>query len=587
MYILGLATMGESAAALLKDGVLVAAAEEERFTRFKHEGCFPVRAIDFCLKNEGLALSDINHVGVYWQPWRVKTRGKTVISTLWKRPKAAIQKLSRSFTEFSPSGGGVKTGSSGSWLELFYVRQLLEKNFGNFRGKVHYFDHHRCHIASAFFVSPFEESVIMTLDGGGEETSTTVSVGSDKNITILNQIFLPQSLGHFYSAMTGFLGFKMLDGEYKMMGLAPYNTPDYLKAIKDNILTTDQPGSFRLNSRVLDYHDALAKKFSKEILNLFGTPRTGDDQLFDERHEKIASSAQAAFEEIVTDLALWAHKKSGGKKNICIAGGCGLNCTTNGKILKNGPFKRMYIPPAPHDAGGSIGAALLVYHETLNKPRKFVMEHAYYGPGFSTSEVSKALNSQGLYPQPIDEERLLEKCVDLLISGKVIAWFQGRAEFGPRALGNRSFLADPRNDSIRDTINEKIKKRELFRPFAPSIKEECASDYFDIDQPSPFMNIAVRVRKNKVSEIPAVTHVDGTARVQTVSRFHNRRYWRLLDIFQKRTGVPVLLNTSYNIQEPIVCTPEQAIETFKKSGVDALFMEDYFITRDMLKGEGG
>ncbi len=580
MYILGLSTMRESAAALLKDGILVAAAEEERFTRFKHEGCFPIRAIKFCLRQEGITSSDIEYVGVYWQPWKVVTRTKAVMAMSLKRPAAFARKLSRSFKIFSYCGGGAETNREGSWLELFLVRQLLNKYIGKFRGKIYYFDHHRSHIASAFFASPFEEATILTFDGSGEELSTIIAVGSGKKITVLNKVFWPHSLGHFYSSMTGFLGFKMLDGEYKMMGLAPYNTPDYLDFIRKNILITDRCGSFRLNSGILDYHDALAGYFSNEAIKVFGEPRRGDNEPFNERHQKIAASAQAAFEQVVMDLALWTYKAGGNKKNICVAGGCGLNCTANGKILKEGPFEKMYVPPAPHDSGGSIGAALLVYHEVLDRPRKFVMEHASYGPGFSNKEIATALASKGFNVQPVtNEQQLLEKCVEFLTSGRIIAWFQGRMEFGPRALGNRSFLADPRNDSIRDVINEKIKKRELFRPFAPSVKEECVLDYFEMDQMSPFMNILTPVCKEKRSEIPAVTHIDGTARIQTVSRSHNPRYWKLLDLFQKKTGVPVLLNTSFNIQEPIVCTPEDAIETFKRSKVDALVIEDYFVTR--------
>jgi len=575
--------MGESAAALIKDGVLVAAAEEERFTRFKHEGCFPLRAIDYCLKEEGLAISDIEHVGVYWQPWKIRKRAQEVISTLWRRPRSFAQKFSRALKEFSPVGGGEKTSSDGSWIELFQIKQILIRNFGPFKGRIHYFDHHTCHIASSFLASPFEEATILSLDGGGEELSTTMAVGSGQKIKLLKKVYWPHSLGHFYSAITGFLGFKMEDGEYKMMGLAPYNTPDYLDIIRKEILITNDPGSFQINTRIIDYHDALANHFSKDAIKIFGRPRLSDKDPFNERHQKIASSAQAAFEEVVMDLALWAYKAGGGKKNICISGGCGLNCTANGNLLRNGPFEKMYIPPAPHDAGGSIGAALLVYHEILEKPRKFIMEHAHYGPSFSDEEVQKVLVDRKIYTQPIlEEKQLLEKTVEYLASGKIIAWFQDEMEFGPRALGNRSFLADPRNDSIRDVINEKIKKRELFRPFAPSVKEECASDYFEINQSSPFMNITAPVHKAKMDEIPAVTHIDGSARTQTVSKEHNMRYWKLLDTFHKKTNVPVLLNTSFNIQEPIVCTPEDAIETFRNSNVDALVIQNYFISRAML-----
>ncbi|HNV25275.1 MAG TPA: carbamoyltransferase C-terminal domain-containing protein [Nitrospira sp.] len=584
MYILGLATMGESAAALLKDGILIAAAEEERFTRIKHEGCFPIRAIAFCLAKAGISLGEVEHIGVYWQPFRVGTRARGMLKTALRNPPAFLRQASSALREFTPAGGGDSSASQGSWLELFFVRTLLQKHFGRFRGRLHYLDHHRCHMASAFFASRFEEATILVFDGAGEEVSTTLGVGSGTKLTVLRSIPWPHSLGHFYSTMTGFLGFTMLDGEYKLMGLAPYGAPEHLSFIRSNMLMTDKPGSYRLNPALVDYHAALQGHFAPSLRQHFGEPRKNDGAPFTHRHQQIASSTQAAFEEVVLDLAAWAFQEGGHRRNLAIAGGCGLNCAANGRLLRDGPFERIYVPPAPHDAGCTVGAALLVYHEVLGHPRKFEMTHAYYGPMFEDAEIGRALLERGIETQPItDEATLLAKTVNVLTNGGVVGWFQGAMEFGPRALGARSFLADPRHESIRDTINAKIKKRELFRPFAPSIKEESATEYFQGSQPSPFMTVTLPVRPEQRDRIPAVTHVDGSARVQTVRHADNPRYWNLLDRFEQATGVPILLNTSFNIQEPIVCTPEQALATFLESGVDALVMGNYFIERKMVK----
>lgn len=580
MYILGLATMGESAAALLKDGMLVAAVEEERFTRVKHEGCFPIRAIAFCLAQAGITLAEVDHVAVYWQPFRVGVRAKALLTTALTHPTAFAGKVSRVFEELSLAGGGQASSSQGSWAELFLVRRLLARHFGPSRAKIHYLDHHRCHMASAFFASPFDEATVMVFDGAGEEAATTLAVGSGTTLRVLKSIPWPHSLGHFYSAITGFLGFTMLDGEYKMMGLAPYGKPEYLPFIRRNLLVTDRPGSYRLNHALLDYHAALRGRFSPALRRIFGDPRQGDEAPFTERHQQLAASAQAAFEEVVFDLASWAFEEGGRRSHLALAGGCGLNCSANGRLLREGPFKQIYVPPAPHDAGCAVGATLLLYHETLGQPRRFTMTHAAYGPAYDDHAIGQTLRAAGLHMQPIaDEETLLGKTVEVLTGGGVVGWFQGAMEFGPRALGSRSFLADPRRDRIRDTLNAKIKKRELFRPFAPSVKEEATADYFEVTQPSPFMNLALPVRQDKRAVIPAVTHIDGSARIQTVSRTDQPRYWRLLDRFERATGVPILLNTSFNIQEPIVCTPEQALATFNTSGVDALVIGNYFVER--------
>ena len=583
MYILGLATMGESAAALLKDGILIAAAEEERFTRIKHEGCFPIRAIAFCLAKAGISLAEVEHVGVYWQPFRMGVRARGMLKTALRNPASFLKQAGSALKELSPAGGGDFTASQGSWMELFFVRSLLQKHFGAFRGRLHYLDHHRCHMASAFFASPFDQATILVFDGAGEEVSTTLAVGSGTSLKVLRSIPWPHSLGHFYSTMTGFLGFTMLDGEYKLMGLAPYGTPEHLSFIRRNMLITDKPGTYRLNHALVDYHAALQGQFPQALRKIFGEPRQNEVAPFTDRHQHIAASTQAAFEDVVQDLARWAFQEGGQQRNVTIAGGCGLNCAATGRLLREGPFERIYVPPAPHDAGCTVGAALLVYHEVLGHPRQFEMTHAYYGPEYGDSEIGRALLAQGIEAQPIaDEETLLEKTVEVLRNSGVVGWFQGPMEFGPRALGSRSFLADPRHDSIRDTINGKIKKRELFRPFAPSVKEEAVSEYFALSQPSPFMTLTVPAKDHQRPRIPAVTHVDGSARVQTVNRTNNPRYWNLLDRFEKETGIPVLLNTSFNIQEPIVCTPEQALATFVRSGVDALVIGNYFIPRSML-----
>ncbi len=583
MYILGLATMGESAAALLKDGILIAAAEEERFTRIKHEGCFPIRAVAFCLAKAGISLAEIEHVGVYWQPFRMGVRARGMLKAALRNPASFFRQAGSALRELSPAGGGHAPASQGSWMELFSVRSLLEKQFGPFHGRLHYLDHHRCHMASAFFASPFEQATILVFDGAGEEASTTLAVGSGTRLQILRSIPWPHSLGHFYSTMTGFLGFTMLDGEYKLMGLAPYGKPEHFPFIRKNMLVTDAPGSYRLNHAFVDYHAALQGKFPRALREMFGNPRQHDSAPFTDRHREIAASTQAAFEDVVQDLARWAFQEGGRQDNLAIAGGCSLNCAANGRLLREGPFDRIYVPPAPHDAGCTVGAALLVYHEVLGHPRQFEMTHAYYGPEYGEAEIGQALQAQGIETQPIaDEEALLAKTVDLLTSGSVVGWFQGAMEFGPRALGARSFLADPRHESIRDTINAKIKKRELFRPFAPSVKEEAAAEYFHGSQQSPFMTLTLPVHAHQRDRIPAVTHIDGSARVHTVRRADHPRYWNLLDRFERATGVPVLLNTSFNIQEPIVCTPEEALATFLKSGVDALVMGNYFIERKRL-----
>jgi carbamoyltransferase len=581
MYILGLTTMTESAAVLLRDGQVVAAAEEERFSRVKHSGGFPYRSVRFVLESQGITLEDVDHVAVYWDPYKLGTRARYMIETLLRDPKLFLAKARR-LTAIWPGN----VGESSGWGSLFRVGKNLERHFGQRPPRIHYLDHHACHMASTFFGSGWDQSAILVMDGAGEAACTTSGAGDGTRLKTFHQHLVPHSLGHFYSSVTGFLGFQMLDGEYKMMGLSPYGDPAGARWIRDHFLQTPQPGRYRLQPGVLDYHRALKGNFEGEFQRHFGPPRERSETAeFTDRHADIAASAQRAFEEVVLDLAADLRRTTG-MSRLAIAGGCGLNCTANGKILAEGIFDEIYVPPVPHDPGGALGAAMLL-HVRLTGERPAPVQHAQFGPAFDDGDLAAALARRSdVSAEKLPMDEVIERAASALASGEVLSWMQGPMEYGPRALGNRSFLASPLNDGIRDVINEKIKKRELFRPFAPSVKEERASEYFEIEQSAPFMTIVVKVRPEKRATIPAVTHTDGTARPQTVAREVNPYYWQLLDEFEKRTGVPVLLNTSFNIQEPIVCTPDEALATFARSGVDALVLGSHWVTRVAARIEG-
>jgi len=572
MYILGLATMTDSAAVLMRDGHVVAAAEEERFSRIKHDGGFPYRATQFTLNSGGISIDDVDHIAVYWDPYKLAYRARYMLETMVRDWSLFAERFRRSLNVWSDS-----RGRDSGWASLFRTKETIYKHFGKLPRTIHFLDHHLCHMASCFFSSSFPESAILIMDGTGEAACTTWGIGRGVGLEKINEHCLPHSLGHFYSAITGYLGFKMLDGEYKLMGLSPYGDPSGARWIRRNFLRSTRPGSYSLDCRVLDYHRALRGNFDGEFARYFGPPRARSDVVnFDDRHRDIAASTQRAFEEVAFDVAKELRRHTG-MTRVALAGGCGLNCIFNGKILGSGIFDEIYVPPVPHDAGGALGAAMLLYVQLTGK-RPEPIVHAQFGPAFDNSQIQAALwKRSDLISEKLDKEAVVSRAANLLASGGVIGWMHGPMEYGPRALGNRSFLADPRSDSIRDTINAKIKKRELFRPFAPSVKAEKASEYFEIGQSSPFMSIIVPVRQNKRAIIPAVTHVDGTARPQTVVREVNPRYWDLLDSFETLTGVPVLLNTSLNIQEPIVCSPEEALATFAASGVDALAVGDYWV----------
>lgn len=570
MILLGLATMGTSAAALVRDGVLVAAVEEERLTRIKNDGAFPLRAIAECLEIAGVTMAEVDAVAVYWRPFAL---GQRVRGTLGKAlaSRAAFGSMARRTLGALVARGADEAHpeATGSWADLFRARPILREAFGACPAEIAYYDHHLTHQLYAESVVDWPDCLSLSIDGGGEVDATVLSLVRDGRRQDLKRIRWPNSLGHFYSAFTGYLGFRMLEGEYKMMGLAPYGAPRLKGAILERVLRLEPDGGYRLDTTICDYHRALEGSFPAELTELVGPPRAPDETP-SEGHLALAASVQAAFEAAQQNLLRWGKAQAPGIERLAISGGCGLNVTANGRALQAGLFREIIAPPAPHDGGCAVGAAL-AHLAAKRLPRPEGVASPYLGRGYSEDAVAAAFAAAGLTPPDlVTEDDLIAAVVEELAGGGVIAWHQGRTEYGPRALGSRSILADPRHDSIREAINAKIKKRELFRPFAPSTTIEACRDFFEIDQPSPYMNILAAVRAEKRDVIPAVTHVDGTARVHTVSAEANPLYHRLITAFGARTGVPVLLNTSFNIQEPIVNTPAEALATYLASGMDLL-----------------
>jgi carbamoyltransferase len=568
MYILGLTTLGDSAASLIKDGELVAAVEEERFSRRKHHSGFPFKAIQYCLDEAGITLKDIQHVGHYWKPWILRHKAVQTI-------KAAF--VSRDMFKARADRGIAQVGES--YLGMFKHPQRLREHFGASDFKFHFLEHHQTHAASAFFVSPFESAAILTWDGTGEDTTTLFTHGTGNKIKVLKRIKLPHSLGQFYSAVTNYIGFDMFAGdEWKVMGLAAYGTPKYYDFFAEKVLVKNGNGDFHFNIKVLDHHLAKHYQFPDAIIKELGEPRRKGEELT-EHHWNVASSAQ----RVVEDTAIYlAHqiKEMTNEENLCMAGGVAFNSVMNGRIFHETPFKNFYVQPAAGDAGGSLGAALMVWHQKLNNPRRFVMNHAYYGPKFSNEECRTALDKAGLKYETLPDEKLLPKLAKMIADGAIIGWFQGRMEWGPRALGARSFLADPRRKDMREVLNDKVKLREWFRPLAPSMLEEHGKEIFGVEHHDPFMITVIQVAEEWKKKIPAVVHVDGTARPQMVSRETNPRYWNLINEFKKLTGIPMLLNTSFNVQEPIVCSPQDAINTFNNANFDALCLENNLVLRE-------
>lgn len=567
MYILGLTTLGDSAAAIIKDGVIVAAAEEERFSRRKHHSGFPFKAIEFCLDEAGIKLSDVEHVGHYWKPWVLRHKAMQALKSAFVSREMFKARADRGVAQVSES-----------YLGMFGHAKRLREHFGSSDFKFHFLEHHQTHAASAFFVSPFESAAILTWDGTGEDTTTLFSHGKGNKIKVLKRIKLPHSLGQFYSAVTNFIGFDMFAGdEWKVMGLAAYGKPKYYDFFSEKVLRKDGRG-FKLDYRILDHHLAKHYRFPAEIERELG-PGLKRGEPISEHHWDIAASAQRVLEDTAIHLVKQIYEMTG-EKNLCMAGGVAFNSVMNGRIFHETPFENFYVQAAAGDAGCSLGSAYYVWNQILDKPRSYVMQSAYWGPGFTNEECRTVLGSEGLVYETHDDDVLLPKLAKMISEGAIIGWFNGRMEWGPRALGARSFVADPRRADMREILNHKVKLREWFRPLAPSMLEEYGTEVFSKEHHDPFMITVIEVAENYKEKVPAVVHVDGTARPQMVNRDVNPRYWRLIDEFRKLTGIPMLLNTSFNIQEPIVCTPSDAVKTFKNANFDALVLENNLVLRE-------
>jgi carbamoyltransferase len=570
--ILGLnAYHGDAAAALVIDGELVAAAEEERFNRVKHCAGFPALAAAWCLADGGLRPDELDHVAVSRDPRA--NLGRKLLRTIRHGASARYLK--------ARLDNAAKIRDTGSALaEALGVDEL--------RAQVHNVEHHQAHVASAFFVSPFEDAAILSVDGFGDFASTMLAEGHGNRFDVLERVIYPHSLGIFYTAVTQWLGFPHYGDEGKTMGLAPYGKPRYLAKMRE-LVKLDGP-LFELG---LDYftHDkegvdmnwddgspTIGRIFSDRLVELFGAAREEDGEIT-EVYNDVAASLQAMLEEAYLHLAetLWEKTRI---PNLCLAGGVALNAVANGRILPETQFEELYIQPAAGDSGTAVGAAYYVWNQELGRPRGFVMEHAYTGPEFGDDEICAALEEAGLSAERLDDDALYAAVAERIAEGDVVGWFQGRMEFGPRALGHRSIVADPRSETMKDVLNARIKHREPFRPFAPSILAERTGEWFEQDYPSPFMVLVYKTASDKRDRIPAVNHVDDTGRVQSVESHVSPRYYRLISEFEKRTGVPVLLNTSFNENEPIVMTPRDAVDTFTKTKMDVLALGNYVVRRN-------
>jgi len=591
MNILGISCYYHDAAvALLRDGQLVAAAEEERFTRVKHDYNFPKNAIQFCLDTAGLQGKDIDYVAFFEKPFRKFDR---ILMTV-------LQTYPQSYKVFRES--------MITWMiDKLWVGATIAAELGIPKDRVLFCEHHLSHAASAFLCSPFDESAILTVDGVGEWVTGTWGTGRGNQIDLRKQMVFPHSLGLLYSAFTAFLGFEVNEGEYKVMGMAPYGQPRYVDKVW-KLIKQDDDGSFYLDMDYFCFHHSTDKTYTHRFVELFGEPRppkmlffTADSGFptyfgeppanfnelckLNQHYADIAASIQKVTEEVLLGMARHIQKETG-MKRLCIAGGVGLNSVANHRILRETAFEELFVQPSAGDGGGALGAALWADNMLLGNPRRFRMDHAYWGKSYEPSEIREFLDQNRIPYQYVEnDDRLMDQVVDHLQGGKVIGWFQGRFEWGPRALGNRSILADPRNPQMKDIVNTKIKFREPYRPFAPSVLAECAEKYFDLPNavhhyPARYMLYVVPVRTCKQSQLPAITHVDGTGRLQTVFRDANPRYYQLIERFAQATGMPALLNTSFNLKgEPIVTTPANAFSTFSKSEMDTLVLGNFIVEK--------
>jgi carbamoyltransferase len=582
MNILGInAYHGNASAAIVCDGRLIAAVEEERFNRVKYAAGFPAAAIRYCLQEAGITLSDIDHVAVPRNPY---ARLATKLFYAIQMPSFARERA-RVMTKFT----GIPEA----------LAQAFDSDPAKLKAKFHRIEHHQAHLASSYFVSPFDEAALLSADGLGDFASTMWGTGRGNRMHIDGAIAFPHSLGLYYSAVTQYLGFLKFGDEYKVMGLGAYGQPRYTEAFRDIVRFRENGGEFgfRLGLQYFTHHKTgpemswaeadktptLGKMFSDEMARHLGAPARRPEDPLEQRHMDMASSLQARLEEVYLGMLkkLAARTKS---KAVCLAGGVAFNCVANGKIFDATPFEKVYVHPAAGDAGLAVGAAFYVWHQTLGQPRSFVMDNAYWGPGYSHQQTNTALKSSpvaqgGFTISELTDDELFRRTATIIADGKILGWFQGRAEWGPRALGNRSIVADPRRPEMKDTLNRRIKHREIFRPFAPSILAERTGDWFEKSYSSPFMTLAYSVKPDKRDKIPAPTHVDGTGRLQTVTREANPRYHALISEFEKQTGVPVVLNTSFNDNEPIVCKPEEALDCFQRTQMDALVLGNFLITR--------
>jgi carbamoyltransferase len=567
MLILGLSNMRDAAAALIEDGRIVAAAEEERFVRIKHVSAIPVQAIRYCLRERGVALSQVDAVAVPWKYWQLGRRAGLALGAMLRSPRLFRVKAKRSAERLTHE-----------WKELALLRSCLTRAIDGTRCPPPVFlDHHMCHAASSFLVSPYERAAVLVVDGASEAHSTLLGIADRRNIQVLQRTPLPHSLGQFYAAMTAYLGFTPDQDEYIVMGLAAYGEPRYASMIREQVLRLRPGGEFTLNVDLLDFHLARVGLFTRRFLELAGPNRRSHEEIT-QRHRDLAASVQAVLEEALLHLARYLRDVTRAD-HLCLSGGVAYNCVANSRIRREAGFKEVYIPSAAGDSGAAMGAALWHAFRQGRLRDLAPMKTCYWGPQFSGDACLQAIRNAGLVAQELSEDDLCEKAALELSSGRLVFWFQGRMEWGPRALGNRSLLADPRREDIRAVINAKVKQRELFRPFAPSILEEEAANYFDLAGPSPFMLFTAPVKLHAKGVIPAVVHVDGSARVQTVDAESNPRFRRLLEAFARRTGVPVLLNTSFNVQEPIVCTPEEAVRCFVRTEVEYLVLGNLLVER--------
>jgi len=570
MYILGISCYyHDAAAALLKDGILVAAAEEERFTRKKHDSSFPINAINYCLKSQNITSKDIKYVAFY------------------EKPFLKFERLLSQHLEMFPLSMKVFLSSLPNWInEKLRVPKIIKKKL-KYRGDVLFIDHHLAHAASSFLVSPFPEAAILTVDGVGEWTTTAYGIGKGNDIHLMKEIRFPHSLGLLYSAITAYLGFSVNNSEYKVMGLAPYGnmnrqTSPYYPKLK-KVIDVKEDGSYRLDLGYFVYHYK-QKMPSEKLCQLLDGPVVKKGAEMPSRHQDIAAALQLVFEDVMFKMLNHVYQETK-CKNVVLAGGCALNSVGNGKILQNTPFENIWIQPNATDGGTSIGAAFYVYNSILGHPRKYVQQDAYLGPQFSSTEIKKFLEENKIkYTSFENQKELIKNTAKIIHNNHVVGWFQGRMEWGPRALGARSILSNACNPDMKEILNVKVKHREKFRPFAPVVCEDDALKYFECDTPIPeptgFMLMVYPIKKEWQTKIPAVTHVDGSGRLQTVRRHQNPLYYDLIKEFGKLSGIPILINTSFNIRgEPIVCTPYDAYKCMMGTGIDVLVMDKYVIWR--------